>query len=150
MNPEVYQILLMTVCGFLFALGGTEISKTIKGNKWIRRFLLPAVVGGICFFTGFEWWRLAAFVATQTASLHLGYGEKLPYWRKLLTAIAYVLPSLFFGLSQWQLLTPALFVLMFFLSNLRFTSSLFKWKFVEFLTGAFIGITISDLIRMTY
>lgn len=150
MNPEVYQIIIIILSSALFALGGTEISKTIKGQKWIRRFLLPFLVVLACFFNGIALWRCLVYWITQTAALHLGYGDKLPYWRKLLTAIVYMLPSLFFGFTKWQIIFPILFVVMFFLSNWKYTSNVMKWKYVEILTGVFLGITIADLLKLAY
>ena len=92
--------------GILFALGGT-------GFKWARRFVLPAALGTIAFFGGIIWWRCLAYWFTQTGTLHLGYGEKLPYWRKAATAVAYTLPSLFLGFTFWQIVFPAVFLVLF-------------------------------------
>ena len=45
LNKELWLVVIPALCWFLGALGGTQISDTIKGQKWLRRFLMPAILG---------------------------------------------------------------------------------------------------------
>ena len=137
------MILGMALGGILFAIGGT-------GYKWARRFVLPVALGGIALWAGIEWWRCLAMTLGLIFSFHLGYGSSLPYWRKIITAISFVLPTITIGISLWQIFTPCLFILMFWLSNAKYWARLFPWKCVEFLTGTFIAIIVIQLINQTY
>lgn len=142
---EWLMVAIMGISGILFAAGGTDIPG-IGGQKWIRRFLLPVVAALICFFAGFHWIRCVVLLVLLIAALHLGYGIKVPYWRKILTFCSYSIATLALGFSYWQLLSPALIALIFLLSNYKLTSSTFVWKICEFLMGSLIGITIAHLI----
>lgn len=140
---EWYMIGCMGGGGILFAVGGT-------GPKWIRRFVLPVLLGLLALLAGIDWWRCLGMVAGLIVAFHLGYGEKHPYWFKFLVGITFVLPTLFLGFNVWQIITPLTFVGMFKLSNIKFWSRMFPWKVVEFLTGALIGVTVAQLISQTY
>lgn len=140
MNNEWLMIVTMGVGGVLFAVGGT-------GPKWARRYIMPFVLGITAYFAGVELWKCLAFWATLTGTLHLGYGEKLPYWRKAITFIAYVLPTLFLGFTVWQPVIAVSMLLLFLLSNIRLTANMFVWKICEFLMGAGLGIIIAHLIK---
>jgi hypothetical protein len=146
---EWIMILALALGGILFAAGGTHIPK-IGGQKWIRRFVLATALGGIAAWSGIEWWRCVGLGAGLCGAFHLPYGSKSPYWMKTITAICFVLPTMFIGFSLWQVFTPAAFLAMFWLSNNRFFASLFPWKVVEFLTGAYIATTVVQLINQTY
>ena len=50
MNKELLQIIAMTSGGLLGALGGYRW-------KWMRRYLLPVVLGLVALLGGFAWWR---------------------------------------------------------------------------------------------
>lgn len=137
---EWQMIIAMALGGILFAVGGT-------GFKPARRFILPFLLGGLCLWNGFVWWKCLIVWLGFTGAFHLPYGSKTPYWAKFLAGCAFVAPTIALGFSWWQIITPLLFILMFWLSNLKLTEKVFKWKIVEFLTGALIGVTIAQLIH---
>jgi hypothetical protein len=146
---EWIQILTMILGGGLFAAGGTHIPK-FGGQKWIRRFVLPLSLGGIAYSSGIAEWRCLCMALGLIISFHLGYGSATPYWRRVLTAASFTLPTLFLGFSAWQIITPVMFLGMFWLSNNRYWNRIFQWKFCEYLTGSFIAITVAQLIGQTY
>lgn len=136
---EWLMIASMGFGGILFAVGGT-------GPKYARRYILPFLLGIICFLAHIELWRCIALWLTMTGVLHLGYGESLPYWRKGLTFIAYVLPTLFIGFSLWQIAIPIVMFALFFFSNCKYTRMMFPWKICEFCYGSGLGIILAHLI----
>ena len=131
----------MAVGGVLFAVGGT-------GFRWMRRYLMPVLFGVITTLCGHPVLRCAAMSALMSIALHMGYGDKVPYWRKLLTAALWVAPVLIVGFAAFAftLLTPLLFVTLFALSNWKPTSAIFRWKIVEFITGVMIGVTVASVL----
>ncbi len=146
---EWLMVAVMGISGILFAAGGTDIPG-IGGQKWIRRFILPFAVSLICFFAGFAPYRCIILLVLLSASLHLGYGTKVPYWRKILTFCSYSIATLALGFSYWQILSPILITLIFWLSNQKWSSNTFVWKIAEYLIGSLIGITIAHLISQIY
>lgn len=146
---EWLQILMLCSGGVLFAAGGTHIPKW-GGQKWLRRFILPLVIGVICYFSGLALWRLVGMCIGLCIAFHLGYGSRTPYWMKAITAAMFTLPTLFIGFSWFQLLTPICFLSMFYLSNTPYWGKYFTWKIVEFLVGVFICATIVQLVNQTY
>jgi len=140
MNHEWLMIAAMAVGSICFAVGGT-------GPKWVRRYIMPVLLGVIALIAGEVWHRCLGYTLTLMIAVHLGYGEKYPYWAKFLVGCAFVLPSLFFGFTWWQVITPIVFVGMFKISNMPFSSNSFVWKIVEFLTGGLIGVTLANLIK---
>lgn len=139
MITEIYMTLIMAVGGLGFAIGGS-------GYKWVRRYLMPVVIAVLCYLAGVGYERCLGYGLTYIGVLHLGYGESLPYWRKTLTAIAYVTPTFFLGFTFWQVLAPVIFIVMFWLSNQKATAEMFQWKIVEFLTGTYYAVVAAYLI----
>lgn len=129
----------MAVGGLCFSFGGT-------GWKPARRFIMPVLLGLICLFAGFSWWQSLGLSVTLSIVLHLGYGEKSPYWKKSLIFASYGLATLWLGFSVWQIITPIGCLLLFLGSNTKWSSNAFLWKICEFLMGSLIGITIAHLI----
>lgn len=141
---EWLMILCMAIGGILFAAGGTDIPK-IGGQKWLRRFILAFAFGLIAYFNGTILWKAICMALGLCVAFHLPYGSKSPYWVKTITACCFTLPTLFLGFTWWQLFTPIAFISMFWLSNNKYWGRFFPWKIVEFLTGTYIGITITQL-----
>jgi len=136
---EWLAILAMGGGAVLFAIGGT-------GWKPARRFLLPILLGFIVSISGFLWWQAIIYAFGLCIALHLGYGERTPYWLKALVFFGYSVPSLVLGLTIWQIITPAVLFILFVLSNRRLTAKEVPWKTWEAFAGFLIGLTLSVLI----
>ena len=132
---EYMMIVVMAVCGILFAIGGT-------GYKWARRFVLPL------FLLAFaHTWMGLGMAISLIVALSLPYGSKTPYWVKALTFSTYGLSFLWIGWSWWIVITPVLCLSIFALSNWKPLANDFFWKACEFLYGVFIGITFIACLR---
>ena len=77
MNKELYLVFLPGISWILFALGGTQISDKVPGQKWIRRYLLPLVYGIFIAIAGYTWQAVAVAVLAALVYI-LGYGDKTP------------------------------------------------------------------------
>ncbi len=132
------MIAAMGSAGILGAIGGT-------GFKPARRFILPLILGFLGFLAGFLWWKCLIVWLGLTIAFCFPYGQKTPYWLKLLVACTFTLSTLAFGFTWWQIITPLTFIGMFKLSNTKWAGNIFQWKVVEFLTFALVGITIASL-----
>ena len=163
MNPELWMVFLPAVSWLLFALGGTQISDTIHGKKWTRRFVLPfifAVSAGIAV----SWWQGLLVGCIACAMFHQGYGIKQRWFvptklkgRWLPPRIAvfalYGLISAPIGLSLWNLVIPLWCSFAFWASNTSMGSPLwlakmFVWKFWEGMAGLLIGFSVSYLLAL--
>lgn len=140
------MILVLATCGTLFALGGTEIPKYGRGFKWIRRILLPISLGIASYYSSLKSekgklkpWQLAAF-ALLTLSLHMGYGDASPWWKKVLVFTFYGATSLLIGFSWWVVISPVVLTMLFFGSNWKTLASTIFWKAFEFLGGVLIAL----------
>jgi len=142
-DKEILMIICMTSGGLLFALGGYRW-------KWMRRFVLPVVLGGCALLAGIEWWRCLVMASLMIGALCLPYGERTPYWAKFLVGISFISPTFLLGFNVWQIITPICFIGMFVLSNTKWWSGQFQWKLVEFITGGLIGVTVAQLIGQIY
>lgn len=142
MNKELWLVLLPAIGWLLFALGGTQISDKIAGQKWTRRFLLPFLWGLCLFLARFKWWQAVIVAILSCALFHLGYGSKTSWKMRLLVFVGYGLISAPIGLSWWNLITFLICALMFWLSNTKLTSKIFIWKVCEGAFGCLIGIQI--------
>ena len=140
MNPEYLMIIAMGGGGILGALGGT-------GFKYLRRFVLPILLGVVAILAGCIWWKCLIMAVGMVGAFSLPYGEKTPYWLKFIVGCAFVLPTAILGFSAWQIITPVAFIIMFFLSNWKPTAKIFFWKAVEFLTFGLVGITVASFIK---
>ena len=146
MNKELYLVFLPAISAILFSLGGTEISKTIKGKKWIRRFVLPFILGSACLIAGFTIWQCIIVSIISTLAFVLGYGQTKPYWYKALVGLAYACISLPIGISAWNIFTFGGFLGLFFLSNYKMTKNIFVHKAFEVGIGGLIGFQIAFLL----
>ena len=145
MNLELLMVVIPGVSWILFALGGTQISPTIPGQKWIRRFLLPSV---LCVFALFyvPWWQAALATLPAMAIFSLGYGDSTPWWGKILVGCSYALIGIAIGVSWWNLITAVMFSLLFLLSNIKVTEKIFVWKICEGFFGLFVGIQLAYVL----
>ena len=133
---------LMCIAGALFALGGT-------GYKWARRFLLPAIFGAFSLYQGVDvhWRQALGFTACLSATLCLGYGDKLNYLGKALIFTLYGVVYLWLGFTWWIAIIPPLFLGIFALSNWKGTAEAFFWKGVEFMYGVVLAIAFIDSLK---
>jgi hypothetical protein len=134
MTNEWLAILIMTLSGALFAIGGT-------GWKPARRYVLPVLLAVTAYFSHISWWQCLGMAVTLIVALSAGYGERTPYWRKALVFAGYGLSFLWIGWTWWIVITPVVCLGLFWLSNNKLTARTFFWKAVELLYGALIGIT---------
>lgn len=146
MNKELWIVILPAFGWLLFALGGTQISDKIEGQKWIRRFLLPFICGVCVFFAGFVWWQAVVVALLACLMFHLGYGSKTSWKIRLLVFAGYGIISAPIGLSFWNLITSMACAVMFLLSNTKLTAKIFVWKIVEGFFGLLIAIQISYIM----
>ena len=141
-NEELVQIAALTSGGVCFSLGG------MRGGRFVRRYALPLALSGCAWLlTGFWSWRLVAFALALSFALHLGYGERTPYWRKFLVFCLYAASTLFFGFTIWQIITPVIMMLLFIASNAMKFATEFRWKVVEFIWGVLIAATLIGAIK---
>ena len=143
MNKELLMVLVPGLSWILFALGGTEISQKIKGQKWIRRFVLPIVylIAGIIAEVAIG--QAIGVAILACGAFHLGYGEKKKWLERIGVGIAYGLIGIPVGISMWNLITVLGFLGLFKLSNTKLTANIFVWKIVEGMIGLLIGIEIA-------
>lgn len=146
MNPEMWMVIMPALGWLCFALGGTQISDKIEGQKWIRRFLLPILWGVCIFLAGFAIWQAIVTTILAIGMFHLGYGSKTSWKMRLLTFAGYGIISSPIGLSFWNPITFGLCAILFLLSNTKITSSVFVHKIIEGSWGALIGVQLSYLL----
>ena len=139
-NKELLIILAMTISPLLYMLGGWKW-------KWLRRFVLPIVLGTILLISGKIWWKVLLFTIGQAIVFTLPYGERTSRWVKALVGCSYSIPSLIFGITIWQVILPVVFITMFILSNTKKLAHEFYWKACEGTVGFLIGIIIGRFIN---
>lgn len=149
MNPEIYVIISAALGLILFPLGGTQISETIPGKKWLRRELLPILWALFALVAGFEWWRCVGVAMAFDIVFRLPYGDDTPKWWRFFVFMIYPLPSLFLGFNIWQFFAGALCFGLWALSNWKPTAKAFEWVISCLLIGAVLGITVGQLITQT-
>jgi hypothetical protein len=147
---ELLMIIIMSVSGALFALGGTEIPYFKTGFKWLRRFVLPLFLALGCVLSGVSWWQASIYAVLLCVALIQGYGEKASYFKKFIIFCAYSGCSAVIGLSWWLLITPIVLTLLFLGSNWKHLASTFFWKGIEFLMGTLIAISLIAAINNKY
>ena len=145
MNKELIMVLLPGISWICFALGGTQISKKISGQKWIRRYLLPAIYLMFCLMI-VSWWQSLITAALAVLAFCMGYGDSASWLKKALVGLLYGLITIAIGLSYWNIVTPLMFLLLFKLSNTKITANLFVWKICEGFFGLFVGIELAYLL----
>lgn len=146
MNKELYLVFIPAFAGLLFALGGTQISNTIKGQKWIRRFVLPFGLLLPCVLMEFSWWQAWLVSLIACFVLHLGYGDKATWVKRAVIFAGYGLISIPIGLSWWNLIT-FLGCLFLFVATRVFAQKIVVHKVFELMCGVLIGIQIAFLLQ---
>jgi hypothetical protein len=144
MNKELIMVFLPGISWILFALGGTQISDKVPGWKGWRRFILPAVYFLFCLLA--SWWQALIVTAIAVAVYSLGYGEKHPWWQKILVGIGYGLISVAIGISWWNLFTAVGFSVLFWLSNFKWTAKTWPWALCCGFFGLLCGIQVAYVL----
>lgn len=134
---ELLMIFCMSISGILFSLGGTDING--KGYKAIRRYLLPFILSIIASYNAILW-QSFAYSLILCFFLHLGYGDRCSWLKRVIIFIGYGLPSLFFGFSWWVVITPVILTLLFLGSRWKPLASTIFWKAFEYLGGVLIAL----------
>lgn len=117
--------------------------------KPARRFLMPA------FGTIFAFlyprsklkksWKVI-WIMLSCIGLSMGYGESHTIFDRILFSIICVLPTLFLGLSIWQIIFPLSFLFFFWASNKYHSATLYRWHFVELYVGAIWGLMLASVL----
>lgn len=146
LNPELWMVFLPGISAILFALGGTQISDTILGQKWLRRYVLPAILGLSAYFAGIgPGWAIAVTLISAICFIQ-GYGERASWAKRTLIFIGYGCISLPIGMSWWNLICTVGCIVLFVLSNWNLTSKTFVWKTCESILGFLVGMQIAFLL----
>lgn len=145
LSPELFMVFIPGISSILFALGGTQISNTIKGWKGWRRFILPTVYFISVMIVAF-WLRSLLVTGIAVLSYSMGYGEKHSWWIKTLIGVLYSIISIPLGISWWNLITLVVFLVLFKLSNMKFFAHIFIWKICEGIFGYIVGIQLSYIL----
>jgi len=145
MNKELWLVIIPAVSWLLFSLGGTQISSTIPGKKWIRRYILPAFYL-LCCLAATTVFKSVVVALLAVGAFSLGYGQSKPYWYKFLVGCGYGMISLPIGYSWWNLIIPVGFISIFALSNWKPTAKVFVWKICEGSFGLLVGISLAYVL----
>ena len=129
MNREILMMIAMG-SGILFPIGGYRW-------KWLRRYLLPVILGVVALLGGAIWWRALAMTVGLGIVFSLPYGDKTPTWLRYIVGISYVLPTFFLGFTFFQIVAPIAFIGLF-----KYT----PWKIWEYIQGGLIGIIVARLL----
>ena len=131
MTREWAYIIMFCGGALLFAIGGT-------GFKWVRRYLLPILLGVVALLSHVSILSAIGTCVLSSVAFHLPYGSNSPIWLRGLTAIAFGACLLPFQLSPLCFIPTLAFIALYWLSR-KF--NWFTWKWTELLTGAIWGIT---------
>lgn len=135
MDKEWIMIGVIGLSPICYMIGGT-------GFKWVRRFVLPLILGVSALilsenlFRGLGVWLLA------TGAFHLGYGENTPVFMRALTLLAHglCLVPLIVGLNAILMFIPPLaFGGGYWLSR-KF--NFVTWKVIEAIAGGSIACSL--------
>jgi hypothetical protein len=143
LSPELWMVFIPGISAILFALGGSQISTTIKGKKWFRRFVLPVILG-ISVGIVFTWWQGLLLGCFACAMFHQGYGSGASGWgERALIFLGYSLISAPIGLSFWNI--PIFFWCLagMWISQTKWGGRTLEWKVWESGTGYLIGQTVA-------
>ena len=146
LNPQLWMVFLPGISAILFALGGTQISTTIKGQKWIRRFVLPTILGLSVGFA-ISWWQGLLVGLLSCFMFHLGYGSGASgWWERAAIFLGYSIISVPIGLSFWNI--PIFFWCLggMAISQSKWGRSTLVWKVWESGGGYLVGQSIAFIL----
>lgn len=132
---EWIMIGLLGLAPMLYCIGG-------KGFKWVRRFILPLILGigavilSESLLRGIGVWLLA------TGCFHLGYGESASDLQKILVMLAHglCLAPLILGANAIIMIIPPLSFGMAYWLSRKF--NWFTWKISEAIAGFSIACSL--------
>lgn len=136
---ETLQLVVMAVSAILFSIGG-------MGLKWVRRWVLPIFLGLVTYQIPTIRQNVPYFALSLIIALYLGYGEKIPTLVKFGVFCAIFGSTLWLGFTWWQPISVILTFLLFRISNTKWGQNIVFHRVWEFLTGAFLGITVASLL----
>ena len=142
---EWWMIFAVTFSVATFAAGGTDLNG--RGYKWIRRFLMPIGLGALSLLYA-PWWACLGYTATLCAFLHMGYGSKASWLYRAFIFTGYGASALWFGWSWWIVITPAVCLAAFWLSNFKPSEKTLFWKAWEMLAGFLIAVTYINSLSL--
>ena len=154
-KQELIAIIIMTLGVLLWPLGG------YRWKGW-RRFVLPGCLLPLLVLYGVSVWQSLLSCGFLMLVSLLGYGQSTPWLipfrdsggkirsSKLLTALLYNLPALVLGWTWWMLITPAIFLITFYLSNTKAFGKDFSWKICEGITGLTVAVTIISALQRSW
>jgi len=146
MNKELFMVFIPGLSFILFALGGSQISNTIPGWKGWRRFVLPTIFIISCLIAHISILRAVSVGLIALVAFSLGYGESKTWLFRFLVGCVYAIITIPIGFSWWNAVTAVGFIALFFLSNNKWTSNMFRHKIIEGLWGALVGIQLAYLL----
>jgi len=146
MNQELIFILMATLSGGLFALGGTGNFK-FASKAW-RRYALPICLAVLLVLLGIHTWRILVSMALLCAFLHLGYGDKTSWLVRILVFTSYGIPSILVGkggflhFNWWVAIIPLVLTVGFLASRFKPLQTTVFWKSWEFFAGTMIACSL--------
>ena len=135
---ETLLFLIVTSHVALWRVGG-------MGWKWARRILLPVLTAVFLFLLGIPWHLSLLTAVAESVTLHLGYGEGSPLWKRALISSSFGFPALVLYPYAWwaPLITLSHFGLWYAASR--------RWNFVWWgLCEMMAGFSQGTVIALAY
>lgn len=140
-HQELVSIFMMGLGVILWSLGGW------RWKGW-RRIVLPVVMIGLVLWYGVAWWQAVLSSGLLYLAACMPYGTNTPWFipnrhgSKMAAGISYIFPALVYGWTWWFIITPVLFMLIFWASNSKALHKDFIWKVCEGWIGLMVVVTI--------
>ena|SRR3990167_4523217 len=136
---ESLTLILLIVTPLLYSLGGMFF-------KPIRRYGIPLLFIVASLLSGSFSIKVVLSILLLCGALHLGYGEKSSWLKKVIYAVAITAPSLIIRFNFWAVILPVVFLGTFYLSNKPKWQYIFNWRISEFLTSGVLGVLYSQIL----
>ena len=131
-----------------------------RGEKWIRRFLMPAILSVFLIVLGASWQRAVIACALLSAATTLPYGDGLANkisvkYNRVARIFLYAISGLAMGFPalivsyprfNWLVLLPSIYHTVYGAISLYYNR--FSWAFVATLMGMGIGIAYVTSVRL--
>ena len=133
---DLWTVLYIASTAILWRMGGRSWGNKFGawvGKDW-RRSVAPILTILFLIYVGNVAWYVSLLTGIlQKVSLHMGYGDKSPLWKKLLTLIGIGMPALVLGVWIGPLITLIQFGGWYLMSRM---SNKVNWSLAEFQAGA--------------